>query len=212
MSRCLSGRFNHEGLVPHKQYFAGILLGMSSCASYVSRTHDVIDDVTRSQSRSNFESNISPSKFELERRSKAQDVGNANGYLFGIFNFRYNFWWKGLSRAQYGGYFENSDILNTASIWPQILQKLSQIMPKKFFSWQWRHRWRHMVASNFPSIFMFRRGWFREQVASNVSSINANIIIVILGYTCQKTISMNNTFRDCRSKVNITGLVGDLGT
>ena len=46
----------------------------------------------------------------------------------------------------------------------------------------------------------------------NVSSINANIIIVFLGYTCQKTIPMNYTFRDCRSNVNITGLLGDLGT
>ena len=91
LSRCLSGRFNYEGLVPHKQYFAGTLLGMSSCASYVSRTHDVIDDVTRSQNRSNFEIDISPSIFELERRSKAQNVGNAHGYLSGILNFRYNF-------------------------------------------------------------------------------------------------------------------------
>ena len=41
---------------------------------------------------------------------------------------------------------------------------------------------------------------------------HANIIIVFLGYTCQKTISINYTFRDCRSKVNITGLLGDLGT
>ena len=54
LSRCLSRRFNYEGLVPHKQYFAGTLLGMPSCASYVSRTHDVIDDVTKSQSRSNL--------------------------------------------------------------------------------------------------------------------------------------------------------------
>ena len=46
----------------------------------------------------------------------------------------------------------------------------------------------------------------------NVSSINVNIIIVFLGYTCQKTISMNNTFRECRSMVNITGLLGDLVT
>ena len=91
LSRCLSGRFNYEGLVPHKQYFAGTLLGMSSCASYVSRTHDVIDEVTSSQSRSNFEIDISPSIFELEHRSKAQNVGNAHGYLSGIFNFRYNF-------------------------------------------------------------------------------------------------------------------------
>ena len=54
-------------------------------------THDVIDDVIRSQSRSNFEIAISPSIFELERRSKVQNVGNANGYLSGIFHFRYNF-------------------------------------------------------------------------------------------------------------------------
>ena len=47
---------------------------MSNCESYVSHTHDVIDDVTRSQSRSNFESDISPSIFELERRSKAQEM------------------------------------------------------------------------------------------------------------------------------------------
>ena len=107
LSRYLSRRFNYEGLVPHKQYFAGTLLGMSSCASYVSRTHDVIDDVTRSQRRSNFESDISPSIFELERRSKTQNVGNAHGYLSGLFNFRYNFRLNFFSRAQNSGHFEN---------------------------------------------------------------------------------------------------------
>ena len=50
-----------------------------------------------------------------------------------------------------------------------------------------------------------------EICKGNVSSINANIIIVFLGYTCQKTILMN-TFRNYRSKVTITGLLGDLGT
>ena len=53
--------------------------------------HDVIDDVTSSQNRSNFEIDISPSIFELERQSKAQIFGNANSYLSDIFNFRYNF-------------------------------------------------------------------------------------------------------------------------
>ena len=53
--------------------------------------HDVIDDVTRSQNRSNFKIDVSPSIFELERRSQAQNFGNAQGYLSGIFNFRYNF-------------------------------------------------------------------------------------------------------------------------
>ena len=61
---------------------------MSSCASYVSRTHDVIDAVTRSKSKSNFEIDISPSIFELERRPKAQNIGNANGYRSGIFYFQ----------------------------------------------------------------------------------------------------------------------------
>ena len=95
--------------------------------------HDVIDDVTRSQSRSNFEIDISPSIFELERWSKAQNVGNAHGYLFDIFNFRYNFRWKSLSRAQNGSHFENSDILSTASIWPQIWKDRPKLCQKSFF-------------------------------------------------------------------------------
>ena len=42
---------------------------------------DAIGGVTRSQSGSNFKIDISPSKFELERPSKAPNVGNANGPL-----------------------------------------------------------------------------------------------------------------------------------
>ena len=116
LSRCLSGRFNYEGLVPRKQYFEGTLLGMSSCASYASHTHDVIDDVTRSQCRSNFEIDISSSIFAPERPSKAQNIGYVTGYRSGIFNFWYHFRLKSLSQAQNGGHFENFEILNTASI------------------------------------------------------------------------------------------------
>ena len=39
------------------------------------------------------------------------------------------------------------------------------IAKKVFFLWWWRHRWRHRMASKFLSIFMFRRGWLREQIA-----------------------------------------------
>ena len=147
LSRCLSGRFNYEALVPHKQYFASTLLGMSSFASYVSRTHDVIYDVTRPQSKSKFEIDISPSIFELERPSKAQNIGKANGYLSGVFKFRYHFHWKSFSRAQNGGHFEHFEILNTASIWPQIWKGCPKLCKKKYFSWWWRHRWRHTVTS-----------------------------------------------------------------
>ena len=54
-------------------------------------THGVIDNVARSQIKSNFEIAISPSIFELERRSKAQNIRTANGYLPDTFNFRYHF-------------------------------------------------------------------------------------------------------------------------
>ena len=82
LSRCLSGRCNYEGLVPHKQYFADISLAISSCVTYVIRTHDVLDDVTRS----NFEIAISPLISQLDRRSKARNIGNAYSYIADIFN------------------------------------------------------------------------------------------------------------------------------
>ena len=97
--------------------------------------HDVIDDVTRSQNRSNFEIDISPSLFALQRRSKAQNVRYAHGHLSGklILSFRYNFGWKSLSRAQNGGHFENFEILNTASIWPQIWKYRPKLCQKRYF-------------------------------------------------------------------------------
>ena len=147
LSRCLSGRFNYEGLVPHKQYFAATLLGMSSCASYVSRTHGVIGDVITSQSRSNLEIDKSPSIFELELRSKAPTVGNANGYYSGIFNFRYHFRWKKFVWALNNGHFENFELLNTGSIWPHMWKDHPKLCQKEYFSWWWRNRWRHRMAS-----------------------------------------------------------------
>ena len=71
--------------------------------------------------------------FELERRSKAQNVGYANGYLSGIFKFRYNFRWKSLSRAQNGGHFEIFELLNTASIWLQIWKDRPKFSKQKVF-------------------------------------------------------------------------------
>ena len=53
---------------------------------------------------------------ELERRSKAQNVGNANGYRSGLFNFR----WNVCRELKKSGHFANFEISNTASIWPQI--------------------------------------------------------------------------------------------
>ena len=75
---------------------------------------------------------------------------------------------KSLSSSN-GGHFENFEILNTASIWPQIWKDRPKLCKKKTFLWWWRHRWRHRVASKFLSIFMFRWGWLRKQIARAMS-------------------------------------------
>ena len=59
-----------------------------------------------SPGQSKFELAISPSIFQLERWSKAQNIGNAPGYFAGIINFRHYFWWKSLLRPQNGGHFQ----------------------------------------------------------------------------------------------------------
>ena len=67
------------------------ILQVHSSASYASRARDVINDVTRSQGISVFKIDTSPAIFQLERRSKAQNVENVHGYPVGIFSFRDRF-------------------------------------------------------------------------------------------------------------------------
>ena len=175
--------------------------------------HDVIDDVTRSQNRSNFEIDISPSLFALQRRSKAQNGRYAHGYLSGILSFRYNFRSKKfVASSKWRPFWKFWNIKHSFNL-TSDMNRSSQIMPKKVFF--------VMMTSSMTSkgrlkvslyIHVKKRLAPGANCKGNVSSINANIIIVFLGYTCQKMISMNYTFRDCRSKVNITGLLGDLGS
>ena len=76
---------------------------------------------------------------------------------------------KSLSRAEIGGHFESCVILDTATICPLIWRDRPKLCQQKYFSWWWRHRWHHRVASKLSSIFVFRRGWCREQVARALS-------------------------------------------
>ena len=96
--------------------------------------------------------------------------------------------------------------------WPQIWKDRPKVYTKKYFSWWWHHRWRQRLTNKLPPIFIFRKVLLRGQVAiaMHVASINSNIVIVFPGSTRLKKISINNT--DRRSKVNVTGLLGDLGT
>ena len=86
---------------------------MSCCESYISDTHDVNDDVTGSQSRSIFKIAMS-SIFELKRRSKRQNIGNADGYIAGIFKFRYYFRLK-----IYTYIFQGDDVIDDGRGWLQ---------------------------------------------------------------------------------------------
>ena len=81
---------------------------------------DITDDVTRSKSRSNLKIVITQSIFELELRSKAQNVGYCTGYLDDIPNFRWHLWRKSSPRPQIFVSFENVAIFNIACIWQQV--------------------------------------------------------------------------------------------
>ena len=53
--------------------------------------------------------------FELERRTKSQNVGNGMAYLAVGLNFRYNFRFKNAPIPQNGGHFENFEIFGIGS-------------------------------------------------------------------------------------------------
>ena len=71
---------------------------------------NVTDDVIRLKSRSNFEIVITPSIFELGRRTKAQKIGISMAYIDVGPNFRYNFRLERSPGPQNGGHFENFEI------------------------------------------------------------------------------------------------------
>ena len=119
--------------MPHKQYFASTLLGMSSCASYVSHTHDVIDDVTRSQSRSNLKLIylLQYLSYSVDQKLKMSEMLMVIFLVYSTSCITSGK--KSLSRAQNGGHFKNFIILITASIWPQIWKDRPKLCEKKYF-------------------------------------------------------------------------------
>ena len=123
LSWCLSGRFNYEGLVPRKWYFAGILLGMPSCASYVSRTHDVkMSEMLMAIFLVYSTSGINSGKKKFVASSKWRP-------FWSLLNITHSF--------------------NLTS----DMERSSKIIPKKYFSWwrhRWRHRVTSKSALFFP--------------------------------------------------------------
>ena len=63
---------------------------------------------------------ITPSIVELERRTKAQNVGDSMAYRGIILNFQYNFQFNNLLRPQNGGHFFDAyDVIGDVTVWRQ---------------------------------------------------------------------------------------------
>ena len=101
----------------------------------------------RSKSRSNFEIAITPLIFELERRTKSQNVGNGLAYLSVWHNFRYNVRFKIAPEPRNGGHIENFEIFKIGSFWHKIWKEHHKILHKECFWCSWLHWWRHSVTS-----------------------------------------------------------------
>ena len=79
-----------------------------------------------------FENRISPSIFELQRRSKAQNIGNANGYLSGVFNFQYHSGKKFVASSKWRPFLKFWNITHSFNL-TSFMKRSSQIMPKRYF-------------------------------------------------------------------------------
>ena len=73
---------------------------------------------------------------------------------------------KVCSELQMAAILKNWNIKHSFNLTSDLIRPF-QVISSKVFSWWWLHRWRHKVASKFPSIFMCRRCW--QQVARAMS-------------------------------------------
>ena len=109
---------------------------------------NVIDDIIRSKSRSNFEIAITPSIFKLQRCREWHGLSWSKTQLPVHFRF------KRSPGPQNGSHFEIFEI-SQIFIWHQMW-KDQKLTPKQYFWCWWRHWWRHSVTSKSPYKFMFK--------------------------------------------------------
>ena len=167
LSRCLSGRFNYEGLVTHKQHFQVHCWG---CLVVQVMSHALMTSSMTSPGHKvdQIWKLIYPVNIWARASIKYSKSVNVIGYISVIFNFRYHFRWKRLSRAQNRGHFENLEILNTASVWPQIWKDRPKLCRNKYFSWWWHHhRWCHRVTLKSALYILFKKSYKISQIIRN---------------------------------------------
>ena len=119
--------------MPHKQYFAGTLLGMSTCASYASRTlmslmtsQDYkVDQILKMIYLRQYLS------YGVDQKLKMSEILMA---IFLVYCTSVITSGKKVCRElKKSGHFEDFEILNTSSTWPQIWKDRPKLCQKKYF-------------------------------------------------------------------------------
>ena len=118
---------------------------------------------------------------------------------------------KNVCRAQYGGHFENFEILNTASIWSQISKDRPKLCHYSLYG-------DDVIDDVTGSPQSFSLYSCLGEVGSGSKLQGLCLVNKCQYHNCLSRLYLpkydlnDYTFRDCRSKVNITGLLDDLGT
>ena len=174
--------------------------------------HDIIDGVTRSQNRSKFEIGINLRQYlsySVDQKLKMSEMVIAIFLLYstsGITSGK-----KSLSSSKWRPFWNFWNIKHSFNL-TSDMKRSSQIMPKICF----------YVDDVIDDVAWWPQSFSLYSCLGEVGS-GSKLQGQCLVNKCQyhnclsrlympKTISMNNTFRYCRSKVNITGLLGDIGT
>ena len=95
---------------------------------------DIIDDVIRSKSRSNFKIAETPLVFIVQRGNKYFLNLQLKANVGGIFNIRCHFRYENASEVKNSGHFEFVEIFQIASILHQIWKDHTQIIQEKVIS------------------------------------------------------------------------------
>ena len=111
--------------------------------------------------------------FELERRPKAQNVGNLTGHLNNIPNFRWQFRRKLSFGHQNFVVLKIFEIFNTASIWHQIWKEHISILFIKMFH--------NYDVSNVSLLYSYIWNWHILTITLNMlyqKTLNADVQLV----------------------------------
>ena len=158
-----------EGLVPRKQYFVGIHVGMTICALMCSTL--MTPSMTSTCQKSTFEMTITQPVFVVRRGNKYSRNLWLTGLLPDTLSFRFGFRFERSSKVE-----KRKKILKfwhpyfymRTTIWLQIWKLDGKLYKQNQFWSRWLIQWRHSATWNIA----FQRRWLCEQVVRSISWVS----------------------------------------